>query len=51
MPAFCDRAFQARVECVAREQGEKGWLVCITRAKSIFLDNGLKASDAANRLR
>jgi hypothetical protein len=51
MPAFCDRAFQTRVECVAREQGDKGWLVCITRAEPIFLDNGLEASDAANRLR
>jgi hypothetical protein len=51
MPALCDRALKTGVKCVAREQCEKGWLVRITSVRSIFVDYGLEASDAANRFR
>lgn len=45
MPSLGDRAFEAWVEGVAREEGNEGSLPLISRMGSVFVDDGLKARD------
>ncbi len=51
MPSLGNRAFEARVEGVAREEGNEGGLPLISRMESVLVDDSLKASHSPRRLR
>ena len=50
MPPFGDRALEARIERIAREQDEELWLTDVLAVVPVFSDDRLKAGNAPNRL-
>lgn len=50
VPSLCDRAFQARIEGVAREKCQELGEMGVLWSGSVLIDEGLKALDTTNRV-